>query len=515
MMRIVIVEDEIRIREGIIKLIKKVNAKHEIVGEAENGIDGLRLIEETKPDLIITDIKMSDMDGLEMLARLKELHISVKAIVLSAYSEFSYAQQAIKLGVSEYLLKPISVGNLTQSLQNIEIQIVQESNYRKDRLEVLQSLETVFHSILLGGMSVDAELIEFLTRSYRLSANSDFIFIPVYLGNNYDQNYGRMGKELHLILKKKKGLEYRLLEIPQNKILLLIIYSYTNEHDLERWFQHSVLAQLRREKICRACFGWISFCGISNMKNSLYTLLQNMDWNIVLGDDVIVSYPKVTQILTIPLSYPLDIESQMRVALCAMDSKKLEGTMQNFCQYFKSGSLYSPKEIKESYVRFIWSIINVTKEINFDQYKLIQQHEFLQNIMTATTNAELELTLQDLISFLRKGIIGDSSVNLTVQRAKSMVHEFYDQGITLDEIALKLNITPEYLGTQFHKEVGVNFSSYIKDYRIKKAKELIIGTQLKLYEVADKVGYSDSKYFSQVFKECTGQLPTEYRKRNK
>jgi two-component system response regulator YesN len=251
------------------------------------------------------------------------------------------------------------------------------------------------------------------------------------------------------------------------------------------------------------------------MKSSLYTLLQNMDWNIVLGDDVIISYPKVTQILTKPLSYPLDIERQMRVALCAMDSKKTEETMQNFCQYFKSGSLYSPKEIKESYVRFLWSIMNVTKEINFNQYKSIQQHEFLQNIMSATTNAELELTLLELISLLTKVIIRDSSINLTVQRTKSMVHEFYDQGITLDEIALKLNITPEYLGTQFHKEVGVNFSSYIKDYRIMKAKELIIGTQLKLYEVANKVGYSDSKYFSQVFKECTGQLPTEYRKINK
>jgi two-component system response regulator YesN len=92
------------------------------------------------------------------------------------------------------------------------------------------------------------------------------------------------------------------------------------------------------------------------------------------------------------------------------------------------------------------------------------------------------------------------------------VHEFYNQGITLDEIAAKLNITPEYLGTQFHKEMGINFSSYIKNFRIKKAKELLIGTHLKLYEVADKSGYGDPKYFSQVFKEATGFLPTEYRK---
>ena len=93
-----------------------------------------------------------------------------------------------------------------------------------------------------------------------------------------------------------------------------------------------------------------------------------------------------------------------------------------------------------------------------------------------------------------------------------MLQEFYTSGITLEEIADKLQITPEYLGTQFHKEMGVTFSTYLKQVRMSKAKELLIGTQLKLYEIAEKLGYSDSKYFSKVFKETFGQLPAEYRK---
>lgn len=514
-MKIVIVEDEIRIREGMIRLINKISQGHEIVGEAENGRDGLEQIERSKPDLIITDIKMSDMDGLEMLTKLKEKQISVKAIVLSAYSDFSYAQKAIKLGVSEYLLKPISVLGLTQALENIEVQLEQERKYKKERLDVLQSLESVFSGILLGGTVVDKELMDFLDRSYQLKADSNFVLIPVYLGNQYEVNNQRMSKELHAVLRLREGLEYRILEIPQNKILLLILFAYSNERELERWFQNRVLIQLMREKICRACFGWITFSGISQMKESLHILLKNMDWNIVLGDDVIVSYPKVTQIQTVPLSYPIDLESQTRVALCSFDSRKVESSAQNFCQYFKSGKLYSPKEIKESFVRYLWSVINVIKEIDFAQYKNIEQQEFLKNIMSATTFAELEQTLHAVVLLVPLDRTGETSINLTVQRAKSLVHEFYDQGITLDEIAFRLKITPEYLGTQFHKEMGVTFSSYMKNYRIKKAKELLIGTNLKLYEIADKVGYSDSKYFSQVFRECTGHLPTEYRKTNK
>ena len=105
-MRIVIVEDEIRIREGISKLLGKIDPSYEIVGEAENGRAGLELVKAARPDLVITDIKMPEMDGLQMLEELHKDGLLIKAIVLSAYSEFAYAQQAIHLGVSEYILKP-------------------------------------------------------------------------------------------------------------------------------------------------------------------------------------------------------------------------------------------------------------------------------------------------------------------------------------------------------------------------------------------------------------------------
>ena len=102
--------------------------------------------------------------------------------------------------------------------------------------------------------------------------------------------------------------------------------------------------------------------------------------------------------------------------------------------------------------------------------------------------------------------------HLTVRRIKSMIHEFYQSGITLDEIAAKLNVTPEYLSMQFHKEVGETYTSYLKNYRVNKAKELLIGTQMKQYEIAREVGYTDSKYFGKVFRECTGYSPANYRK---
>ena len=106
----------------------------------------------------------------------------------------------------------------------------------------------------------------------------------------------------------------------------------------------------------------------------------------------------------------------------------------------------------------------------------------------------------------------EETVHLTIKKVVSIIHEFYQTGITLEEISIRLNMTPEYIGTLFHKEMGVTFSTYMKNFRINKAKELLCGTQYKLYEISERVGYNDPKYFSKVFKEITGQLPTDYRK---
>ena len=146
-MKIVIVEDEIRIREGLMKLLERIDQNYQVVGEAENGKAGLELILESKPDLVITDVQMPIMDGLEMLRCLQEKQPLPKVIILSAYSEFSYAQQAIKLGVSEYLIKPIIINELTQSLRSIEQQLAEESN-KKGEAPELRSVEEVLRGTI-------------------------------------------------------------------------------------------------------------------------------------------------------------------------------------------------------------------------------------------------------------------------------------------------------------------------------------------------------------------------------
>lgn len=508
-MKIVIIEDEIRIREGLGRLIEKLSPEYEVAGTAENGQEGCELVRRVKPDVIVTDIKMPLMDGLEMLTALYEEGCTGKAIVLSAYSEFEYARHALRLGVKEYLLKPIVVSDISESLQRVKEEIRMES--AKDKLAI-SGLDQIFSGILWGSIQPDKTLEELLEEKYRLPADQRYIEFCVYLGGDYAEAKARRQKELAQLFEQRKDLSYVCLETEREKMLVLLIYHYKDAHALERWMQREMLGRSSGNAFAAA--GWNGDLTLGQLRDGLEQLCRSMEWSISLGDDVMVSYPKVNTLQTSPCIYPIELEKQMKIHICSNDSEGMEKALKDFTEYFQKGTLYDPKEIKECYVRFLWSMINVAKETGILDYENLEQQSLLEQVMGARTRRELG----EAVYSLKEKIHGreeDDTVHLTVKRAQSLIQEFYHTGITLEEIADRLNITPEYLGTRFHKELGVNFSTYIKNFRMTKAKELLIGTQMKLYEIAAKVGYSDPKYFSRVFKETTGQLPADYRKTHK
>lgn len=511
-MKVLVVEDEIRIREGISRLLTRLDSGYEMAGEAENGQQGYDLVCRLLPDIIITDIRMPVMDGLEMLEKIYGDGYTPKAIVLSAYSEFEYARQALKLGVTEYLLKPINLNDFSRALSNARMQVEKE---RMRQPEEMGSLSQIISGLLWGGLVADASVLAYVEQKYKIGPETAMLQICVYLGLNYDKHLDRASRQLKMLLSERTDISWCLLEVPYEKSIYIIIYGVKQINSVERWFQYEILSD-RFSSEGRAGVGCIQSRGIAGIKQAFATLAPYMDWNIALGEDVMISYPKITKVQTVPCTYPVELENQLKVAICTMEPEKVEKYVTQFHEYFLGGKIYAPKEIKECYVRFLWSLINIAKEVGSLDYQKLEQQKLLEAIMNARTRRELMLTSGGLLEKLKfQQSSEDEVVHLTVKRAKSMIQEFYQTGITLNEIADKLDITPEYLGTQFHKEMGVNFSTYIRDFRISKAKELLIGTQLKLYEIAEQVGYTDPKYFSRVFKECTGQLPADYRKAHK
>ena len=510
-MKAVVIEDEALIREGLCKLMGKMFPEIEIAAVAGNGREGLSCIERYRPDLVITDIRMPEMDGLKMLAEVKERGLNPRVIVLTAYSEFSYARQAVKLGVYDYVIKPVAIQEFVETIKKIQNLWEQE---KKRTPETMGNLENIASGILYGVSSPDEAMEAFLDKKYGILPDTDLLLLLVYMGDDFETGRERKRREMAQILQSGTA-DYCLVDMEYDRALLALLYHYPSRQEMERWYQNQILFQKRGRKEKNISHGMLEVRGIEAIREGYQKLLPYMDWTIVLGDDVLISYPRITGIQSEICIYPVELENQMKAAICTGDVKKIREAADRFCAYFPGGHVYLPKEIKESYVRFQWAMINIAKEVGFIEYQKIDQQGLLHAIMSAKTEYELKKNFEELLSYMKGAVKGTEAVSLAVKKAQGMIHEFYADGITLNEIADKLNLTQEYLGAQFHREIGENFSTYIRNYRMLKAKELLIGTQLKQYEIAEKVGYTDAKYFARVFKECVGMSPAEYRKSNR
>lgn len=197
-MKIIVVEGEERIREGIHSLIDMMEGDWEFAGEAENGADGLELLRRVKPDAVITDIRMPEMGGLEMIKAARNEGINAKAIVVSAYSEFEYAREALNLGASDYLLKPIAVDEFFATLDRVKTQIEREASKQPD---MLGGLEKILAGFIYGQYEVNEEICGYLSSRYHLEKDSSLIVLCIYLGSGSGRHNDTVKKEWEQMLK--------------------------------------------------------------------------------------------------------------------------------------------------------------------------------------------------------------------------------------------------------------------------------------------------------------------------
>lgn len=507
-MKFVIVEDELRIREGIARLLPKLNRDYVVAGEAENGAEGLEQIRREQPDVVITDVRMPVMDGLEMLQVLHKEGSPVKAIVLSAYSEFEYARTAIHLGVTEYLLKPVNTTEFREAVERVKTELENERSRKPDQIG---SIRQVIRNILAGELELEDEVVEYLEREFDLKKDMPLALFVAHFEIWTKEESEELQRKLRFIVSGQPELSFCIMTEQGAKEVRILLYGYKDGHAVKRWIQGHFLQ--RESAGYRTAMGWTECESIYHLKENYCELERYLDWTITLGDDVIISYPEITRVQTEFCAYPAEIENEMKKAVCSGERAQVRACADKFRNYFHE-RVYEPERIKDCYTRFFWALINFEKETGNPGFENLEQRELLESVTEAKTREGLRCITENLLKKAEDRTESEIE-NLVVKRAVGMVHEYYRNGITLDEIAQRLGITPEYLGTQFHQEMKVNFSTYIKTFRLNKAKELLLGTQLKMYEIAERVGYSDPKYFSRVFKAETGQLPAEYRRTHK
>ncbi len=507
-MKIVIVEDEIRIREGIIKLLNNFYPHISEIQEAKSAEEGISIIRKTKPDIVISDIKMGMMDGLEMLSiLLTQDKLQFKTIILSAYSEFDYAKKAISLGVTDYLVKPIDVDEFRAAIKHSEEELAKEVSGQFERFGISEFIESILYKILIGQIPVDNTLERYLEKVYNINAETAAAQFCIYLGKTWNEFNRLTANIIRSIMTKDRKPNDTLILIP------MILYVFIGERNfpaLKNFLQDNVIKKISDLSLVKAAFAFSEHRGIKTFRHCFETMLTNLPWNITLGQNSLISITETSAKKTALPSYPIDIERDSIMYLCAGDFKQLHNQGRLFIQYF-ADVMCSPDVVKKYLVRYFLAILQVIKEINFIAYEKINEQETLEKIANAMTANELEDMLYSL--FADASQQNKITANLLVQKALRMIDEYARNGITLKEVADELELSPDHISAQFVRELGVNFSTYIKKYRLNRAKELLIGTDLKMFEIAEQTGYQDAKYFGRVFKESEHILPMEYRKR--
>lgn len=505
-MRIVIVEDEVKIREGMGKLIES-QTDHMVLGEAADGEEGLEMILRFKPDLVITDIRMPKMDGLEMIRELYGRKVPVHTVILSGYSEFEYAKRAIQYGVDDYLLKPLAADDIQEMLATIEQRI------KKEEL-TNGTPELHIRNLILGADEEMEKNCAILEAVCGLPVEGNYELFAGYIGSAAASYKEEMESAIGELKEKYQELKLHYIYIDNfQKAYLLAVGEGERLDALEKSVYNRMLLHYLKKPEQAI---WIKqrFTRLSELKETVKELDRLFSYALVLKQDGWLSAGQAQEYEPVAFTAPSEIYSRIRNAICQGDTEKLKKAAGDFQRYMEEGP-FEAEDIRGAFVKSYYLISDTLQDIDRGLYGHLKSTNLLRNMETAVTWNELKQAYGDVVQVVAGTKTKREDIsNFVIKRAINYIREHYQEGITQEEVSRELEITPEYLSTLFNREMGINFSTFLKQFRMSHAKRLLKGTDMKIYEIAKATGYSDPKYFQRVFKEEIGVSPGDYRQMN-
>ena len=536
MYRVVIADDEKIIRMGLRSIIDWEAQGFTIVGEASNGNEVLRAIDEYAPDVTLIDIRMPKVSGLEAIKTARDNGFAGRFIVLSGYSDFEYAQTAINYNVTSYLTKPVDTDKLIEVLARIKNELDAEEEERQNKDTFMsKARKQLLRGLLTGELKLRENEKNALNLNHK---NYQVIFCEKYSLNAADQSYN-LSDLLRVTNQNETEIENISLD-GRNVILLkgshpieklnLMIDKFSGELPPEK---NSPL-----DSIFIACGSVVSEADeISRSYNeALETLLhrffsdknqhtmQYSDYHTVKTNDdgeLTITESTVTDITSLS---PAE-KQQLRTEKINEYSTLLVNNIQVFnrnkiAETLKKlqTELYSaPLTIREEKDLLVDIYLKIKEKlmILFSQTEIpfMANSEAISFIMNSHYLHEIVLFLTEQFDMVMTSI-GYSSRDSIIDDVIYYIEHNYQSNITLENIAPLFGYNSSYLGKIFSKKLGTNFNSYLDNVRVDHAKEILLGTKIQVYKVAEMVGYKNVDYFHIKFKKNTGISPAEYRKQN-
>lgn len=526
MIKVVIADDELHICRLIQALMDWDELGMKLSGFAANGIEALEIIKKEKPDILITDIKMPGCGGVELIERVRAISKDIQIVVISGYANFEYAQSAIKLGVRDYLLKPINKVELGETMKKLKDTIeeerrnakVRENNQESQKKDEKKLRQLLVERLLSGQASViNAKTLE---EQYHFPIK-DGCFLGFCLRCDTD----------------KRDAFDEVFDIYKEQIFKifdtgLARFCYDWSYYLHHFSIYGILNFAEKDeeivkKIMQDCLSQISV---------QKRLFGNVEFTLGLG-----SFEE--DVARLPVS--------LQNAKSAVKERLIQGNGRMICYEVKNPVLYE-KKLLDQYSR---EIVHALEVLNLDELEAANNHlynevintkglqgtELYELVMEAGNMFILRLNLQDKAELLKKftfecDLCADAEALFAAMRefeenlfkeyleryeqdatrpmrlAKQYIQNHYMEQISLEEVSDYVGLSPAYFSVIFKKEADIGFAKYLMNVRVEQAKVLLRETNLSVSDICKKVGYNDLKYFTQIFCKITGVKPAVFRK---
>lgn len=500
MRKVMLVEDEDFILQGLENIIDWEELGLSIVHRAHNGMEALELYQKENVDIIVTDVSMPLMDGLELLKNVRSTDPVARFIILTGYSEFEYARAALRLDVEDYILKPINEEELVKSLENCKMRLEkmeEEKNARiNEKVELLQFLEG----------SMEAEKRSSYLEEMGVDLNAQIAYAAIVRARLPLPEGYRVTDICRCIEEKKIQGALHLWHLRDSSILLLYFPPVKMEMPGE-WF-----ANLQNEleiELGVDTFITISDCFEQPLRlPEVYRRIEKMQkYLLVDGYGSCMEEQQLANRTSADVA--IDQEKLSRFIL-----KKDVAAAGQYVEDLFINNMQKDVSVEVLYqiaVRIALTLNEIRQE-----YKLEGESMPLLDVMERIWQAEDIFSIRavflseitEIVSLLN---MENSQYTPVVRQIMAEVKNNYQSDMNLKTLAYKYHMNTSYLGQIFQKEVGCPFSQYLNNVRNSVAKQLILNTNMRINDVAEKVGYSDTSYFYRKFKQSYGVSPAALR----
>ncbi|WP_208585579.1 response regulator transcription factor [Gracilibacillus suaedae] len=495
-LKMLIVDDEPLICQGLSNTVPWEEAGIDVVGAAHNGKKALEIMEKEKVDIVITDVYMPEMDGLHLSKAIVDCFPEVNIIMISGYEEFEYARQALRIGVQDYLLKPVDIDELMALVKQV-----------KQQLKDIRKEEQVKQETLLTNY-LTQQLFQ-LPDTYHLTEKIQDQVFPFRLMlletiNYYKKKQSLLSSKHVKHVMDKWEVSFISIETHENQLFLFL---YDEEEISDQTINNltsSIMETLDNEVFMAISSGCYDLYQVSNLYQEL-----NKRLSYYRG----TTRKLVTDLEAIPSEKDYDLNKQLvaEISNAVFQQDKAEA-MKKATQLFTelSQQQLTHGQIKKACLDLLDSIKAKGQETTFEQqtFRLNKEIDLLVFNSVEALQALLLEDLGEMIDYLQSWCDN----HWIIQQAKQYIEKNYQKDIKAVEVAEAHYITPNYFSMLFKQKTGYNYSEYLNTIRINKAKELLTETSNKVFEIAEYVGYREYKYFVQVFKNYVGITPTQFRR---